>query len=165
MKKGKTSKLNIFDDAKCHYGTVDSKNLKSIYLVLQTWIEPNDEYENWSKLTGEIKRNILHTLIEVVDCTFFEKKYILYLDLRTSCIKKNKKSFLNLEVTLFTHKENIDFKSIILRSKIKWVELESFRRIILKEILIETRRRTSRKRFGAIRLKRVVIKSSNALNS
>ena len=119
MKKGKTSKLNIFDDAKCHYGTVDSKNLKSIYLVLQTWIEPNDEYENWSKLTGEIKRNILHTLIEVVDCTFFEKKYIVDLDLRTSGIKKNKKSFLNLEVTLFTHKENIDFKSIILRSKIK----------------------------------------------
>jgi hypothetical protein len=119
MKKGKTSKLNIFDDAKCHYGTVDSKNLKSIYLVLQTWIEPNDEYENWSKLTGEIKRNILHTLLEVVDCTFFEKKYIVDLDLRTSGIKKNKKSFLNLEVTLFTHKENIDFKSIILRSKIK----------------------------------------------
>jgi hypothetical protein len=119
MKKGKTSKLNIFDDAKCHYGTVDSKNLKSIYLVLQTWIEPNAEYENWSKLTGEIKRNILHTLLEVVDCTFFEKKYIVDLDLRTSGIKKNKKSFLNLEVTLFTHKENIDFKSIILRSKIK----------------------------------------------
>jgi hypothetical protein len=48
-----------------------------------------------------------------------EKKYIVDLDLRTSGIKKNKKSFLNLEVTLFTHKENIDFKSIILRSKIK----------------------------------------------
>ena len=40
MKKGKTSKLNVFDDAKCFYGTVDSKNLKSIYVVLQTWIEP-----------------------------------------------------------------------------------------------------------------------------
>jgi hypothetical protein len=119
MKKGKTSKLNIFGDAKCQYGTVDSKNLKSIYLILQTWIEPNDDYENWSKLTGEIKRNILHTLLESVDRTIFEKKFIVDLDLRTSGIQKNKKSFLNLEITLFVHKENIDFKSILLKSKIK----------------------------------------------
>ncbi len=119
MKKGKTSKLNIFDDAKCYYGTVDSKNLKSIYLVLQTWVEPINEYDNWTKITGEIKRKILHTLLEVVDYTTFEKKQIVDLDLRTSGIQKNKKSFLNLEITLFIHNDNFDFKSLILRSKIK----------------------------------------------
>jgi hypothetical protein len=119
MKKGKTSKLNIFDDAKCYYGTVDSKNLKSIYVITQTWVEPIQEFENWSKITGEIKRQILHTLLEVSDQTIFEKKYIVDLDLRTSGIQKNKKSFLNLEITLFIHNQNIDFKSIILRSKIK----------------------------------------------
>ena len=63
MKKGKTSKLNIFDDAKCFYGTVDSKNLKSIYVVLQTWIEPLTLDENWNRLVGEIKRQIQHTLL------------------------------------------------------------------------------------------------------
>jgi hypothetical protein len=119
MKKGKTSKLNIFDDAKAYYGTVDSKNLKSIYLVLQTWVEPRNEYENWSKITGEIKRKIMHTLLEVVDYTTFEKKQIVDLDLRTSGIQKNKKSFLNLEITLFLHTNNTDFKSLILRNKIK----------------------------------------------
>jgi len=119
MKKGKTSKLNIFDDAKCYYGTVDSKNLKSIYLVLQTWVEPINEYDNWTKITGEIKRKILHTLLEVVDYTTFEKKQIVDLDLRTSGIQKNKKSFLNLEITLYIHNDNFDFKSLILRSKIK----------------------------------------------
>jgi hypothetical protein len=119
MKKGKTSKLNIFDDAKAYYGTVDSKNLKSIYLVLQTWVEPKDEYENWVKITGEIKRKIMHTLLEVVDYTTFEKKQIVDLDLRTSGIQKNKKSFLNLEITLFLHTNNTDFKSLILRNKIK----------------------------------------------
>ena len=65
MKKGKTSKLSIFDEAKCHYGTVDSKNLKSIYLVLQTWVEPITEQDNWNKITGELKRQILHTLLEI----------------------------------------------------------------------------------------------------
>jgi len=119
MKKGKTSKLNIFDDAKCHYGTVDSKELKSIYIVLQTWIEPLSDEENWVKITGSIKRQILHTLLEVVDPLTFEKKHIVDLDLRTSGIQKNKKSFLNLEITLFVHDSSIDFKSILLRSKIK----------------------------------------------
>ena len=119
MKKGKTSKLNIFDDAKCHYGTVDSKELKSIYLVLQTWVEPIVDDDNWTKITGLIKRQILHTLLEVVDFTLFERKQIVDLDLRTSGIQKNKKSFLNLVITLFVHEKNVDFKSLILRSKIK----------------------------------------------
>jgi hypothetical protein len=119
MKKGKTSKLNIFDEAKCHYGTVDSKNFKSIYIVLQTWIEPIVEQDNWNKTTGELKRQILHTLLEVADSTTFEKKYIVDLDLRTSGIQKNKKSFLNLEVTLFINNQNISFKSLILRDKVK----------------------------------------------
>jgi hypothetical protein len=119
MKKGKTSKLNVFDDAKCYYGTVDSKELKSIYLVLQTWIEPLNEYDNWNKIIGTIKRQILHTLLEIVDLHTFERKQIVDLDLRTSGIQKDKKSFLNLEITLFVHDKTIDFKSLILRSKIK----------------------------------------------
>jgi hypothetical protein len=119
MKKGKTSKLNIFDDAKCYYGTVDSKDFKSLYIVIQTWIEPNDDYTNWTKITGQIKRQILHNLLEVVETNTFERKQIVDLDLRTSGIQKNKKSFLNLEITLFVHNSDYDFKSLILRSKIK----------------------------------------------
>ena len=119
MKKGKTSKLNIFDDAKCLYGTVDSKNMKSIYVVLQTWIEPITIDDNWNRLVGEIKRQIQHTLLEVIDPQTFERKQIVDLDLRTSGIQKNKKSFLNLELTLFIHNQFIDFKSLMLKSKIK----------------------------------------------
>lgn len=119
MKKGKTSKLNVFDDAKCYYGTVDSKNFKSVYVILQTWVEPTQEDQNWTKLIGEIKRQIQHTLLEVVDNQTFERKQIVDLDLRTSGIQKNKKSFLNLEITLFVHNQTMDFKSLILRDKIK----------------------------------------------
>jgi hypothetical protein len=119
MKKGKTSKLNIFDDAKCQYGTVDSKNLKSIYIILQTWVEPNENFLNWTSITGNIKRQILHTLLEVIDHKIFEKKYIVDLDLRASGIQKNKKSFLNLEITLFVHTPLLEFKSLILRAKLK----------------------------------------------
>lgn len=119
MKKGKTSKLNILKDAKCHYGTVDSKDFKSLYIIIQTWVEPLDDYENWNRITGQIKRQIQHTLLEVTDYGLFDKKQIVDLDLRTSGIQKNKRSFLNLEITLFLNKENVDFKSIYLREKIK----------------------------------------------
>ena len=74
MKKGKTSKLNILKEAKCHYGTVDSKNFKSLYIVIQTWIEPRDEYDNWDRISGLIKRQIQHTLIDVLDYDVFDKK-------------------------------------------------------------------------------------------
>jgi len=46
MKKGKTSQLKIFNDSKCYYGTVDAKNLKTVYIVLQSWVEPIKEFEN-----------------------------------------------------------------------------------------------------------------------
>ena len=146
MKKGKTSKLNVFDDAKCYYGTVDSKELKSIYVVLQTWVEPLGEYSNWTRITGEIKRQMLHTLLEVVDTNTFERKQIVDLDLRTSGIQVNKKSFLNLEITLFVTNKTIDFKSIFLRDKIKQI-IQSIYKDDLKNSKYFTLSKTKTKDF------------------
>ena len=80
MKKGKTSQLKLFSDAKCYYGTVDAKNLKTVYVVLQSWVEPIKEFDNWSRATGTMERNIKHVLLEVVDSTLFEKFNIVDLD-------------------------------------------------------------------------------------
>jgi hypothetical protein len=110
MKKGKTSKLDLFQDAKCYYGSVDTTELKSIYLVLQTWVKPTQERDNWERVVGTISRTIKHKVLEVYNKSLFKEQFIVDLDLRTSGIKVDKSSFLNLEITLFT-KENIDFKS------------------------------------------------------
>ena len=118
MKKGKTSKLNILPHAKTYFGTVDSKELKSIYVVIQCWIEPNDDYENWTRIIGNLERKIKHTILEVQDNILFQKFNILDLDLRSSGIKKGKRSFVNLEVTFFL-KDDIDFKSPILKDRVK----------------------------------------------
>jgi hypothetical protein len=120
MKKGKTSQLNLFNDAKCYYGTVDAVNLKTVYIVLQTWVEPIKEFENWSRSTGVLERYIKHTLLEVVDNIYFEKHCIVDLDLRSSGIKKGKRSFMNLEITMYV-KNDLEFKSPILREKIKTI--------------------------------------------
>jgi hypothetical protein len=118
MKKGKTSQLKLFSDAKCYYGTVDAKNLKTVYIVLQSWVEPIKEFDNWDRATGTMERNIKHVLLEVVDPLMFEKFNIVDLDLRSSGIQKGKRSFMNLEITLYL-KNHIDFKSPILKDRLK----------------------------------------------
>jgi len=110
MKKGKTSKLDLFQDAKCYYGSVDATELKSIYLVLQTWVKPTQDRDNWERVVGTISRNIKHKVLEIYNKSMFREHFIVDLDLRTSGIKVDKASFLNLEITFFT-KENIEFKS------------------------------------------------------
>ena len=119
MKKGKTCKINGFRTFKSQYGTIDSQNLKSIYLNLQTWAEPKEEMDNWSRIVLNMTRNVKHSVFENLDKTIFDEKFIVDLDLRTSGIQKNKRSFLNLEITLFVHNRSFEFKSLILRSKIK----------------------------------------------
>ena len=111
MKKGKTSKLDLFQDAKCYYGSVDATELKSIYLVLQTWVTPTQERDNWERVVGTISRTIKHKVLEVYNKSLFKEHFIVDLDLRTSGIKVDKASILNLEITFFT-KENIPSVSI-----------------------------------------------------
>lgn len=120
MKKGKTSQLQGYEHAKCSYGTVDAKKLKSVYVLIQSWVEPTVNVSNWSRTTGMLERNIKHHLLEVVDPIIFEKHNIVDLDLRSSGIQIGKRSFMNLEITLFM-KEHMEFKSILLREKIKSV--------------------------------------------
>ena len=52
MKKGKTNKLTGFRTFKSQYGTIDSTNLKSIYLNIQTWVEPKQEPEYEEEYSG-----------------------------------------------------------------------------------------------------------------
>lgn len=118
MKKGKTLKLDIFNDSKCYYGSVDTTNLKSIYLVLQTWVIPTEEKEKWDTTVGIISRTIKHKILEIYDKELFKEHFIVDMDLRTSGIKMTKSSFLNLEITFFI-KESTDFKSVNLRDSLK----------------------------------------------
>lgn len=118
MKKGKTLKLDIFNDSKCYYGSVDTTNLKSIYLVLQTWVIPTEEKEKWDTTVGVISRTIKHKILEIYDKELFKEHFIVDMDLRTSGIKMTKSSFLNLEITFFI-KESTDFKSVNLRDSLK----------------------------------------------
>ena len=126
MKKGKTSKIAGFKTAKVIYGTVDSFNLRSLYLNIQTWVEPIKDSENWNRVVQNLSREIKHVVLDSLDKTIFDDKFIVDLDLRSSGLTLGKKSFLNLEINLYLKEEGIDFKSIILRDSLKKLTKDVF---------------------------------------
>lgn len=119
MKKGKTSKIVGFKTMKVLYGTVDSINLKSLYLNIQTWVEPIVDSENWNRIVLNLSRMIKHTIFENIDTKLFGDDFIVDLDLRSSGLSLGKKSFLNLEINLFLKEKNIDFKDKEIKDSLK----------------------------------------------
>jgi len=120
MKKGKSVKLQLFNPIKSVYGTVDSKNLKSVYINIQSWVTPKKEFDNWNRVVSNLGREIKHSVFDSINKNIFQEKSIVDLDLRTSGISHGKKSFFNLEINLYTTSE-MDFKSFEIKDSIKQI--------------------------------------------
>lgn len=118
MKKGKNLKMTGHKSFKINFGTVDSKNLKSIYLNIQTWVQPKKEISSPVRSVNLLSRQIKHTIFDTIDKNYFNEKFIVDLDLRSSGIQMGKKSFLNLEC-FFYLKEEEYFRSLKLKNEIK----------------------------------------------
>mgnify|MGYP000903159314 CR=1 FL=1 len=58
MKTGKYISLGEYKEVKIGYGTVDFKNLKTIYLKLNSWVEPNNDTDDFDSLISKTRRNI-----------------------------------------------------------------------------------------------------------
>jgi hypothetical protein len=119
MKKGKTSQIQGFKTAKVIYGTVDSVDFKSLYLNIQTWVEPKVNTENWNRIVLNLSRFIKHSVLDSLDKTLFDGKFIVDLDLRSSGLQKGKKSFLNLEINFYLTGRETDFKSRRIKDSLK----------------------------------------------
>jgi hypothetical protein len=131
MKKGKSVKLNLYNPIKSSYGTVDSKNLKSVYINIQSWVSPKFEHDNWNRVVCNLSREIKHSVYNSITTDIFQEKSIVDLDLRTSGISHGKKSFFNLEVNLYTNIE-LDFKSYEIKESIKKIIKNIFKNNIIE---------------------------------
>ena len=130
MKKGKSVKLNLYNPIKSSYGTVDSKNLKSVYINIQSWVTPKFEHDNWNRIVCNLSRDIKHSVYNSINTELFKEQSIVDLDLRTSGISHGKKSFLNLEVNLYTNQE-MDFKSIEIKNSVKQIIKNIFKENVI----------------------------------
>jgi len=127
MKKGKTSLLHGFKTAKIVYGTVDSIKLKSLYLNIQTWVEPIYESDNWTRTVLNLSRSVKHSIYESINKTIFNDKFIVDLDLRSSGLNPNKKSFMNLEINFYLIQEDLDFKCNEIKESLQQITKQIFK--------------------------------------
>ena len=136
MKKGKSVKLNLYNPIKSVYGTVDSKNLKSLYINIQSWVTPKFEHDNWNRVVCNLSRDIKHSVFNSINHELFKEQSIVDLDLRTSGISHGKKSFLNLEVNLYTTQE-MDFKSPEIKNSVKQIIKNIFKENVIQNKYFE----------------------------
>jgi hypothetical protein len=119
LKKGKNIKLPNKKNVKIRFGTVDSINLKSIYINLQSWIEPKTYSDNWQRVISILNKTIKQTILEHINKDLFEENFISDMDLRSSGISRGKKSFLDLEITLYLKRKDIFFQSKEIKESVK----------------------------------------------
>jgi len=127
MKKGKTSQLSGFKTAKVIYGTVDSINLKSLYLNIQTWVEPIEESENWTRVFLNLSRGVKHSIYETINREIFNENFIVDLDLRSSGLNLGKKSFMNLEINFYLKNEGLDIKGTEIKNSLQEITKQIFK--------------------------------------
>ena len=108
-KRGKEITLDIDSSYKIRLGTGDNKNPKSIYISLCAWGEPMKKTENinYNSVISNLRKQIKHNINSTIDINDFHRdKYIVDLDMRSSGISDDKRSFMSCEITLF-QKNNI----------------------------------------------------------
>ncbi len=108
------------------YGTVDVKSFKSLYLNLSSWVEPLHDLERWGEKINRMKYKIKSVVHNQIGETPFKEKVIVDLDLRSSGIKKGKRSFMKCEITLFLtqHKDRKDLKSKEIKNSVDLITNE-----------------------------------------
>lgn len=116
MKTGKYIPLGVYKDVKYGYGTVDFKNLKTIYLKLNSWLQPENETDDFDGLISKSRRGVKEIIYNLKNENF-KQQCIVDLDIRTKGIKLEKRSFMNLEITLYVEKQfdvrSKDIKTLI----------------------------------------------------
>jgi hypothetical protein len=117
MKTGKYIPLGIYNDVKIGYGTVDFKNLKTIYLKLNSWVQPENETDDFDHMIHKTRRKVKEILYNLKN-PYFKQQSIVDLDIRTKGIKLEKRSFMNLEITLYVDRQ-FDVKSKEIKNNIK----------------------------------------------
>ena len=70
MKNGKYIPLGTYQDVKIGYGTVDYKNLKTIYLKLNSWLQPDNETDDFDHTILKSRRKIKEIIYNLQNNTF-----------------------------------------------------------------------------------------------
>lgn len=101
MKKRRFYPLGYHSNIKNGFGTVDTTNIKSVYMSFSGWVNMKEDGEDvgtsLSKLKKEIKKHIYN-----INSPFIRKESIVDIDISLrSLTNVSKKTYMETEVTLF----------------------------------------------------------------
>jgi len=103
LKKGKQFNLNLFNDYKITFGTVDNKNPKALYFTISSWAETlNVKNDNFPEILKTLNKSIKKKTYDNLNKNLFNpSRTIVDFEIKESGISNNKRSFMNCEITLF----------------------------------------------------------------
>ena len=101
MGRGKEIKLDLPFGYNVVSGTVDNKNPKSIYIQISAWGKPIDYVESgYEQIMKQKAKGIKKKLYSIVrDDFFYKKKSIVDFNMASSGIKKDKRSYMSVELS------------------------------------------------------------------
>lgn len=115
-KFGKEKKLYQTQNFRVKYGTVDASKMTAIYVIVESWIQPL-EITNFDSCVRLTRKKIINQLKNNIKNTIFLDNFIVDLDLRSSGMSINKKSFMSIEITVYPNKL-LKFNSDIIKNQI-----------------------------------------------
>jgi len=114
MSRGKEILINEDEKFLIKLGTIDNKNPKSVFLTISSWTTPKKEEENYDRIVSNLRKKIKQKIYDTQNDVIFDpKRTIVDLDLRSSGISLNKKSFMYCEITMFQN-ELLSLKSDVM---------------------------------------------------
>lgn len=78
MKSGKFIPLGTHKEVKVGYGTVDFKNLKTVYIKFNAWVEPKEDDIDFEKVISKTRKK-LKSILETKICKDTLKKTALLI--------------------------------------------------------------------------------------
>jgi len=117
VKKGKQIKSPENNDFISKYGTINAVKPQSIFISIQSWATPKHNLR-FKKKIRSLTINTKNKIRESVNYDVFHKKYIIDFDIRESGLRKDKPSFLSIDLTLYP-KNQISFPSDIYNANIE----------------------------------------------
>ena len=122
MKKGKEVNVKLNKNFKTYYGTIDNKELKSIYVGVTTWITPLVDLENYSFVTSQLRRIIKTAVHQSINSQLFKtEQHIVDVDIKELRMGYDKSSYLNLEITLFTKNNGSILSNVIKMDMVRFI--------------------------------------------
>lgn len=138
MSRGKEILLQEDDRFLIKIGTIDNKNPKSIFLTISSWTKPKREEINYERIVSNLRKKVKQRIFDENNDSFFDPyRTIVDLDLRSSGISVNKKSFMFCEITMFQDENIHSIKSDLIIDYFKNVSDNLIKDVFNEDSLFE----------------------------